>query len=433
MGNSWSNWSGSVRFAPAEVAYPENEAAVVELVNRCREAGKRIRTVGAAHSFTRLIETGEVLLSLDKLSGIISVDKDRAVARVWAGTRLRDLGPLLHAHGLALINQGDIDVQSVAGAFSTGTHGTGMEFGTLATCVLGLTLVTADGRTLNISAAENSEMLPAARVALGSLGIITQMELQLRPIYKLQYHAKKAKLDDVLAQLEDYKRRNRNFEFYWFPFTDTVQTKESNITDAPPKKSGIGKWLNDILLENGVFWIISKMARFIPGFARTAAKISAWGVSSSSNTNWSHLVYATKRLVRFQEMEYNIPAEHFPAAIKEIQKTIEEKRFRVHFPLECRWVAPDDIWLSPANGRPSAYIAAHMYRGMPHEEYFAAIEAILKRYGGRPHWGKMHSQTPDSLALLYPNWADFHRLRKQLDPHGMFLNDYLTRLFGNEQ
>ncbi|MBK9452195.1 MAG: FAD-binding protein [Bacteroidetes bacterium] len=430
MGSKWSNWSGSVRFQPNEILYPENEAEVAAIVKRCAAEGKRIRTVGAAHSFTRLIETGDVLISLDKMSGIISVDKEKHTAVVWAGTRLRDFGPLAHAEGLALVNQGDIDVQSVAGAFSTGTHGTGLEFGTLSTCILGLTLVTANGEILQVNAKENAHLLPAVRISLGCLGIITRMELQLRPIYKLKYVAKKAKLDDVLAQLEDYKTRNRNFEFYWFPFTQTVQTKETNITDEPPKKSGIGKWLNDILLENGVFWILSKKARFFPFLAKTAAKFSAWGVSGSTNTNWSHLVYATKRLVRFQEMEYNLPTENFIPALKEIVALIEQKNFRVHFPLECRWAAPDDNWLSPAQGRHSSYIAVHMYKGMPHRAYFDALETILKKYGGRPHWGKMHTQTADSLAKLYPNWADFHRVRKELDPKGVFLNDYLKGMFG---
>jgi FAD-linked oxidoreductase len=430
MGNQWSNWSGSVRFAPSEIQYPASEAEVAAILKAAMAAGKNVRTVGASHSFTKLIETEDVLISLDKMSGLIAVDQARHTAVVWAGTRLHDLGPLLNAQGLGLMNQGDIDVQSVAGAFSTGTHGTGVAFGTLSTCVLALTLVTAAGDILRISATENSQYFKAAQVSLGALGVITQYEVQLVPAYKLQYIAKKATLDDVLAQLEDYKARNRNFEFYWFPFTQTVQTKESNTTDAPPKKNGIGKWINDILLENGVFWILSKKARYLPFLAKTAAKISAMGVSGGTNTNWSHLVYATPRLVRFQEMEYNLPAENFVPALREIVKLIEDQNFRVHFPLECRWVAADDIWLSPANGRASAYIAAHMYKGMPHEAYFAALEAVLKKYGGRPHWGKMHTQTAESLAQLYPNWADFQRVRKELDPKGVFLNKYLRKLFG---
>lgn len=430
MGKNWANWSGSVRFRPSEVLYPETEEQVVEMVNHCRAAGKKLRVVGAAHSFTRLIETDGLLVSLDKLSGVISMDKEGQTAVVWAGTRLHDLGPMLHAHGLALVNQGDIDAQSVAGAFSTGTHGTGIEFGTLSTCILGLTLVTAQGDILQVNTSENAHLLPAARVALGSLGIITRYVLQLRPVYKLKYVAKKAILGDVLAQLAEYTTRNRNFEFYWFPFTDTVQTKESNLTDDPPRKSGIGKWLNDIVLENGVFWVISKMARVFPFLSKTAAKVSAWGVSSSTNTNWSHLVYATPRLVRFQEMEYNLPAENFVPALQEIVALIAANHFRVHFPLECRWVAADDIWMSPAQGRDSAYIAAHMYRGMPYKEYFAALEAILRKHGGRPHWGKLHTLGPAALKDLYPHWEDFHRVRRELDPDGMFMNGYLREMFG---
>ena len=430
MGNYWSNWSGAVRFQPDELHFPESESEVAAIVKQAAARGRNVRVVGAAHSFTRLIETQDVLISLDKLKGLISVDKEAATAVVWAGTRLKDLGPMLHENGLGMINQGDIDVQSLAGALSTGTHGTGVELGTLSTAILGLRLVTATGEILEINANNHPEWLEAARVTLGSLGIITQMELQLRPAYKLKYNAKKSSLEEVLRNLEDYKSRNRNFEFYWFPFTETCQVKEMNITHEAPSRNGLGKWMNDILLENGVFWIISKKARILPFLSKTAAKLSAWGVSGSTNTAWSHQVFATPRLVKFQEMEYNIPQEHFQTAMLEIQALIEEKNFRVHFPLECRWVAADDIWLSPAYKRDSAYIAAHMYKGMRYHAYFEAIEEIFKKYDGRPHWGKMHTQTAESLAKLYPKWNEFQAIRKELDPKGIFLNPYVKRLFG---
>jgi FAD-linked oxidoreductase len=430
MGNSWSNWSGSVRFEPSEIAYPENEAQVAALLKAAAAAGRNVRCVGASHSFTRLVETADVLVSLDKMSGVISVNKDRHTAIVWAGTRLRDLGPLLNAQGLGLPNQGDIDVQSVAGAFSTGTHGTGVTFGTLSTCILAITMVTASGDILQISATENAQYLKAAQVSLGALGVITRYELQLVPAYKLKYVAQKAKLGDVLANLESYKERNRNFEFYWFPFTQSVQTKEMNETQDEPSKSGIGTWLNDIVLENGVFWYLSKWSRYVPPLAKTVSKICGGAVSGASRSAWSHQVFATPRLVRFQEMEYNIPEQHFTAALTEIAELIEKRNFRVHFPLECRWVAPDDIWLSPAHGRKSAYIAAHMYKGMPYQEYFAALEEVFQKYGGRPHWGKMHTQNAASLAKLYPQWDDFQRVRKELDPQGIFLNKYLKGIFG---
>ena len=430
MGNSWSNWSGSVQFAPAEIAYPENEVQVVSIVKAAAAAGKHVRCVGASHSFTKLIETGDVLLSLDKMSGLVSMDKARNVAVVWAGTRLKNLGPLLNAEGLGLPNQGDIDVQSVAGAFSTGTHGTGITFGTLSTCILGITLVTASGEILQISAQENADYFNAARVSLGALGVITRYELQLVPAFKLKYVAAKAKLGDVLANLETYKQRNRNFEFYWFPFTQTVQTKEMNETNDEPSKNGFGTWFNDIVLENGIFWYLSKWSRYVPLLSKTVSKICGAAVSGGSRSAWSHQVFATPRLVRFQEMEYNIPEEHFSTVLKEIAALIEQRNFRVHFPLECRWVAPDDIWLSPANGRKSAYIAAHMYKGMPYKEYFAALEEVFQKYNGRPHWGKMHTQNAASLSKLYPHWDDFQRIRRELDPKGVFMNGYLKGIFG---
>lgn len=430
MGNYWSNWSGAVRFQPQSLHFPESEKELVEIVRNAASSGKKVRVVGAAHSFTRLIETQDALVSLDRMKGLISVDRDAATAVVWAGTRLKDLGPMLNEQGLGMINQGDIDVQSLAGALSTGTHGTGIEFGTLSTAILGLRIITAKGEILEINENQNPELLDAARITMGSLGIITQMKIQLRPAYKLKYVAKKDNLDLVLGNLEEFKQNNRNFEFYWFPFTKTVQTKEMNITEEAPSKNGISKWMNDILLENGVFWIISKKARFLPFLSKTAAKISAWGVSGSTNTAWSHQVFATPRLVRFQEMEYNIPQEHFKTALQEIEELILQKNFRVHFPLECRWVKADNIWLSPAYQRESAYIAAHMYKGMPYHAYFEAIEEIFKKYNGRPHWGKMHTQTAESLALLYPKWNEFQTLRQELDPKGVFLNPYLKRIFG---
>ena len=432
MSTNFKNWSTAVQFTPAQIQYPGSEEELAALLKKCAANKWTPRVVGAGHSFTPLVSTNGVLISLDKLSGLIAADKENLTAEVFAGTRLKELGQILYAEGMAMENLGDIDVQSVAGAVSTGTHGTGINFGTIATQIIGLTLVTAKGDIISCSETENREIFKAAQISLGVIGIITRIKLRLLPSYKLKYISAKAKLDDVLAKLEDYKQNTRNFEFYWFPFTQTVQTKEMNITDEAPKKGGLGKWFNDIFLENGVFWILSKISRFIPGTSKTVSKIAAWGVSAGTNISWSHEVFATPRLVRFQEMEYNIPQENFSKAIKEIEKTIAERNFRVHFPIECRWVKADDIPLSPAYGRDSAYIAVHMYKGMPYKEYFEAMETILKKYGGRPHWGKMHTQTAVALSKSYPKWDEFHQVRKQLDPEGLFLNDYLKELFGED-
>ena len=430
MGSQWNNWSSSVKATPHQILYPENEADVQAMVRKAQEQGQKIRVVGAGHSFTPLVKTDSLIISLDKLSGIISVDKEKGQAVVWAGTRLKELGELLHQQGLAMENLGDIDVQSIAGALSTGTHGCGITFGVLATQMVSCTIVTANGELLELDEKKDPERFKAAQVSLGTLGIITRMGLRLSPAYKLKYNSKKETFDHVLENLEDYKNNNRNFEFYWFPYSETAQTKVMNVTDEAPKGNGFGSWLNDIVLENGLFWVISRISRHIPGTFRAMSRLSAWGVSASSNTAWSHNVFATKRLVRFQEMEYNLPTENFIPALREVKEAMETFNFKVHFPLECRFVKGDDIWLSPAYRRDSAYIAVHSYKGMPHQEYFGAMEAIFKKYNGRPHWGKMHNRTAADLKQLYPKWEDFQQLRRELDPTGLFLNEYMKELFG---
>jgi len=429
MAKHWSNWSASVQSTPQDILFPENESEIQAIVAQANASGQKIRVVGAGHSFTPLVQTDQLLISLDRLTGLISIDKEKAEATVWAGTRLKTLGALLYAHGFAMENLGDIDVQSIAGAISTGTHGSGTQMGSIATQLKGLTLVNGKGELVDLSEEEHQDHFHAAQVSLGTMGIITRMRIRLEPAYKLQYNSEKQRLEDVLDQLDTHNQA-RSFEFYWFPYTDTVQTKTMNVTDESPKGNGLGAWLNDIVLENGVFWLISKISRFFPTAFKSMSRLSAWGVSNSSSTAWSHNAFATKRLVKFQEMEYNIPAEHFKAAIREIKETIEIHSFRVHFPIECRWVKADQIWLSPAYRRDSAYIAVHMYKGMAYDEYFGAMEGIFKKYNGRPHWGKMHHRTSEELAMLYPKWEDFQNLRREMDPNGTFLNPYLKSLMG---
>ncbi|HKB49631.1 MAG TPA: D-arabinono-1,4-lactone oxidase, partial [Ktedonobacterales bacterium] len=211
-------------------------------------------------------------------------------------------------------------------------------------------------------------------------------------------------------------------------YTPWVQAKLLNETDAPPSTSNIFGTLNKLLLENGLYWVLSELCRLAPPLSRSVSRVSAWGIASVTETDYSHRLFATPRAVKFQEMEYNIPAEHFPVVLGEIQACLRNERFNVHFPIECRFVRGDDIWLSPAYGRDSAYIAVHMYKGMPYERYFRAVEEIYQRYVGRPHWGKLHTLDARVLAERYPHWDDFRRVRAALDPHGIFLNDYLRRL-----
>lgn len=424
----WHNWSGSVRGTPRTFAMPRSLDELARQVGGWARAGRRVRMVGDGHSFTPLAQTDDVLLSLDGMQGVIETDAETGTARVWAGTRLKRLGDELLAHGLAQENLGDIDVQSIAGAISTGTHGTGVRFGTIATQVTGLTLVTASGEVIECSEQRRPDVFKAAQVSLGALGVIAAVTLRVVPAKRLHFVSRRERLDETLANLESYKAEHSHFEFFWMPYTPWVQAKFLDETEAQPIGSNIFGTLNKLLLENGLYWVLSEACRLAPPVSRSVSRISALGIASVSETDYSHRLFATPRMVKFQEMEYNIPAEHFPAVLAEIRACMERERFNVHFPVECRFVRGDDIWLSPAYGRDSAYIAVHMYKGMPYERYFRAIEAIYQSYQGRPHWGKMHTLDAATLAARYPRWHDFRRVRAALDPHGVFLNDYLRRL-----
>ena len=426
----WSNWSGSVKSMPRQVVKPRNIDQLARLVRDYGRDGRHVRVVGAGHSFTPLVQSDDVLMSLDEMQGVESVDTTAGRATVLGGTRLKKLGGTLFEHGVAQENLGDIDVQSISGAISTGTHGTGVRFGTLSTQVEGFTLVTASGEVLECSPERNPDIFKAAQVSLGTLGIIAKVTLRVVPAKRLHYRGYRKKLSDCLANLEQYKHENSHFEFFWFPYTDGVQAKFLNETTDPASKSSLWGDFNKIVLENGVYWVLSESCRLIPHLCKTVCRISTQSIANIDEIDYSHRVFTTPRLVRFQEMEYNIPAEHLSSVVNEIRECIEKYQFRVHFPVECRFVQADDIWLSPAYQRDSAYVAVHMYRGMPYRSYFQHVEEIFKRYQGRPHWGKMHTRTATELSALYPRWPDFHSIRATLDPQGMFLNGYLRALFG---
>ncbi len=425
----WHNWSGRVRSRVHEIVRPNNVSELVGLLSTYGREGRQVRVVGSAHSFTPLVDTKDVLISLDNMQGVEEIDMERGTATVLGGTKLHSLGQALFERGLAQENLGDIDVQSIAGAISTGTHGTGIHYGSLSTQVEGFTLVTASGDLLECSQQENPEIFKAAQVSLGSLGVIAKIKLRVVPAKRMRFQSSRQPLDDCLENLERSRQENSHFEFYWFPYTEWVQAKYINETDTPVNTGGFGGTLNKILLENGLFWLLSESCRLVPALSQTVSHISALGITNIDETNYSHRLFATPRWVRFNEMEYNIPVEHATTVIREIQACIEKQRFAVHFPMECRFVHEDDIWLSPAYERASCYIAVHMYRGMPYHSYFYHIEEIFKRYQGRPHWGKLHTQHASQLAALYPRWQDFQRVRSSLDPQGIFLNSYLRDLF----
>ncbi|MDE1174350.1 MAG: D-arabinono-1,4-lactone oxidase [Parvibaculaceae bacterium] len=431
MQGSWSNWSGWVKAWPREIAIPETEADLQRVV---REAEGGVRVAGSGHSFTALVQTNGTIVSLQKITGLLDVDDVHERARVGAGITIRDLGPLLHEKGLGLINQGDIDRQAIAGAVGTGTHGTGGTLGSLSSAVRGFRLVTASGEAIDCNSEVNADIFDAGRVSMGSLGIMSEITLQCRKAYALEEKGGRMPVDEVFARAPELRDANRHFEFFWFPFAHEVLTKTLNETDRPVKPRNRLPDGADAS-EDKLFRQFCEVARHVPLMRGPLQKFitRASGsryAGSAGRAYWSHDAFPSDRNVRFNEMEYAVPAEKGIDCVREVGEHMRRCGVNFLFPIEFRYVAADDAWLSPFYHRASVSISVHQYHRQPYAELFRGIEEIFRRYEGRPHWGKLHTLGASELVALYPRWDDFIALRRRLDPQGKFLNQHLRRVFG---
>lgn len=422
------NWSGKINWHPKQLLQPSSEKEIQTIIKQALNNKQNVRVVGSAHSFNPLWVTNEVLINLDNYQGLIKVDKTAMQATIKAGTKLYALGDLLFKNGLAMENLGDIDKQSIGGTIGTGTHGTGLNFGTISTQVKALRFVNGTGDIVTCSETENLNLFKAAQVSLGALGIITEITLQCVPAYRLQLVNKKEPLSTVINTFKDRITNNRNFEFYYFPKSETAWTKTSNTVEDTPDKVNIFNYLTEYVLENYIYKVMCETARLIPKLSDGISRFSASAVSNVTKTYHSHKVYATPRLVRFNEMEYNVPIEHFEAVCEEIQHTINNNTFNVMFPLEHRVVKADDAYLSPAYKRDAVYIACHVYNKKNYQPYFNALEKIFLKYNGRPHWAKIHTLTAKEFQQKYEMFNAFNEQRKLQDPEDLFLNNYLRKI-----
>jgi FAD/FMN-containing dehydrogenase len=288
MTTSWHNWSGSVTARPESIRNPATLDEIVGIVREARARGTKVRVVGAGHSFTPLVETDGVLISLERYAGLESVDHVTHQATVRAGTTIKALSQALHSHGLAQENLGDIDVQSIAGAISTGTHGTGIALGSLSTQVVGLTLVNGVGEVVRCSEQQHRELFKAAQVSLGALGIITLVTLRLVPAYRLDYTWVREPLSATLERLDQERDANRHFEFFWFPYSTWALVKRMNTTQAPADTNSVLRQVNDLVIENGVFWLLSEIARRFPSTSAQVARLCGALISGGHDVNHSH-------------------------------------------------------------------------------------------------------------------------------------------------
>jgi FAD/FMN-containing dehydrogenase len=409
MAEVWTNWAGSVACRPRYLETPGSEAELIELVKKAAAEQVTVRVTGSGHSFTPLCAADGMLISLDRLQGVVSIDPARLEATVWAGTKIWQMGEPLWQAGLAMANMGDIDRQSLAGAISTGTHGTGRSLGSISSQVVGLRLVTAEGTVVECSAETEPELLKAGQVSLGALGIISQVRLRLVPAYRLHERSWAIPAEECLAELGSLIAANRHFEFFWSPKEDACAAKALN-----PVAAGSGEIAGD-----GVEALAGPPSP--PGSLARYLK--------PEQVDHSYRVFPSERTIRFNEIEFALPEASGPDCFREIRELMQHKYPEVTWPIEYRTLAADDIDLSPAYGRASVTLSVHQAHNRPYKRFFADVEAIFRNHAGRPHWGKIHRHSARQLRPLYPKWDQFQAVRARLDPQGRFMNAHLRSLF----
>ncbi|MCG8590403.1 MAG: FAD-binding protein [Proteobacteria bacterium] len=391
MAVNWSNWSGSVSGRPRRLVEPASEAELAEVLAQAAAQDHTVRVVGSGHSFTPLVATSGVLISLERLRGVTAAEPESGLVDVRAGTRLHELGQQALEAGLCLQNLGDVDVQTVGGALGTGTHGTGRGLANLSSRVHSLRVMTADGERVECTEAADAEAWRAARVSLGALGVVVSARLRLVPAYCLHERIERMSLEACLDRLPDAIDGHRHCEFFWYPAREIADLKTLALHSGPPDP-----------LPDRPYERIGLAPHVLP----------------------------SERPDRFNEMEYAVPFAAGLECVKAVCARIRARHGDVAWPVEYRTVRADDAFLSPASGRETVTISLHQDARLPHEAFFADLEPLFWEYGGRPHWGKVHSCRAERLARLYPEWERFHAVRRRFDPHGRFSNAHLRDLFG---
>lgn len=421
------NWAGNLVFEPSEVITPDSVEEIKSAVKKAAQLKKKIRTRGTGHSWTGLIATNEIYLHLDKLQGVIEVDQTQNSIKAYAGTKLFLFGEEAFKAKLAMENQGDINKQSIAGATSTGTHGTGLTLQSVANQISAMTIINARGEEIHID--KHSPYFQAARLSLGSLGIISDMTFRLTKAYKLKENSFAEDFNQSLDKFQERLKSNRHLEMFYFPVGDWSLTKMMNISQEEPSSKNLLHTANEIVLENWLYTQLNRIASST-GRYKLIDKIMRTFVSPKEKVDWSHRAFPTERSFKFMEMEYNLPLEKFQSVMEEVRAAIKKHNFQTLFPIEIRFVKADELWLSPAYQRDSVYLAVHTYISENYRPYFDCMEEIFQRHGGRPHWGKWHTMKKEKLKEVYPRFEEFLSVRKEFDPDGIFLNDHLKEIFG---
>lgn len=427
----WRNWTGDQICTPAVLERPHDAKHVVEAIERARHQGQKVRVVGSGHSFNGAVLTDGVMLSLERMNHVLDVDRSSGLVRVEAGIVLKKLNEVLAANGLAFENLGDIALQSLAGATATGTHGTGGRFRNLSASLVSIELVTADGSILEINERNDADTWRAVRIGLGALGVVTAVTLHAVDAFTLRGVDETRSLEEVLDRIDEFVDGNDHFEFYNFPHSPLAITRTNNRIEGPPRpRSRARAWLTDELLNNYTLELVCRAGRRFPARIPVINRAASRLAGKHVRVDRSDRVFAAVRRVRFTEMEYALPRAAAVDAVRAVREVIGKGGFGVPLPMEVRFAAADDAYLSPAEGRATCYLAVHMFEKMEWRPYFRAVADAMVGLGGRPHWGKRHFQSVSSLRPLYPHWDRFSAARKRLDPSGVFANAYIDRVLG---
>jgi L-gulonolactone oxidase len=429
--SEWRNWAGDQACAPRDLVRPRDRDELAGAIAGAGSTGLPISVPGSGHSFTEAAMSGGTMIDVSALSGVIEADPATGLVKAAGGTVLADLNERLHELGLAMENLGDIDRQTIAGAISTGTHGTGSKLRNISSQVEAIELVLADGGLRELTAERDPALLRAARVGVGALGAISAVTLRCVPAFTLDRVDRRLPREEVLDTFGERAEEHDHFELFTFPYADSALVLERNRTEGPARERGrAGAFLNDIVLENWALGALAATGKAFPRANRGLSRLAAALASGGHAVDRSDRVFANERRVRFTEMEYGVPREDGPEAARRVIDWVRSNHYPVFFPIEMRVTAADDALLSPSHERDTAYIAVHQYRGMEWRPYFEAVEEIMNDYGGRPHWGKRHFQTAETLAPRYPRWAEFGEARDELDPGRAFANEYARRVLG---
>ena len=436
---SWSNWAGNQTSNPLSIKKPKNEEDVVAIVKEAKKRGLKVKAVGSGHSFTGIAVSDEVLICLDEIADIRDVDFENSTVRVGSVLKLCDLNPILRRSGLAMPNLGDIVYQSISGAISTSTHGTGLEFKTIAEAVCGMRIVDGEGTVVECDTQQNSEVFHAARVGLGALGIITEVTIQCVEAFNLHAVEEILPIGEVTNNFDRWSKMTDHVEFFWMPNTDKALLKRNTRTlEAPPKprnkrhsfKRRWNRFKNEEIKQNFLFGAMNHLGKIAPPLVPKLNSMVAGESGRAEYITTSYEVFASPRRVRFYEMEYAVPIESGIEAFQKVVQLIGDLDHYISFPVEYRVLGKDEIPMSTASDRDSAFIAVHVFRNTPFEKYFRGVEEIMVDYNGRPHWGKLHFQEHESLSKTYPQWEAFQNVRRLMDPLGIFSNPYLDKVLG---